>query len=89
MRKVLAVLLAGTFASAVCGCATTLTSQQKREYQGYQAKGLVVEEKNPGVGAALGILSGGESFYAGAYGWGVVNLLMWPISVLWDPEQWL
>ena len=62
-----------------------LTSEQSREYQSYQAKGLVVEEKNPTTGAVLGILPGGGSFYARAYGWGVVNLLMWPLSVLWDP----
>jgi len=72
-------------AVAISGCATTLTSQQKLEYHDYQAKGLIVQEKNPGTGAALGILPGGGSFYARAYGWGVVNLLMWPLSILWDP----
>jgi hypothetical protein len=82
MRQTAFVLLAAT---ALSGCATMLTSTQKREYQAYEAKGLAVEEKRPGAGAALGILPGGGSFYARAYGWGVVNLLLWPISVLWDP----
>ena len=82
MRKTVLVLLAAT---ALPGCATMLTSEQSREYQNYQAKGLAVQEKNPTAGAFLGILPGGGSFYARAYGWGVCNLLLWPASVLWDP----
>ena len=30
-------------------------------------------------------MPGGGSFYVGEYGAGVVNLLFWPASVLWDP----
>lgn len=82
VRLVVSVLIT---VAALSACATPLTSTQKREYQSYEAKGLVVREKNPGAGAALGILPGGGSFYARSYGWGVVNLLMWPVSVLWDP----
>ena len=26
-----------------------------------------------------------RSFYTGNYGVGVVNLLFWPLSILWDP----
>lgn len=69
----------------VAGCATPLTGNQKRELQAYEAKGFGVEEKNPGTAAALGLLPGGGSFYVGEYGAGVVNLLFWPASVLWDP----
>lgn len=58
------------------GCATGLSAQQKQEYQAYEAQGVVVQEKHPGVGAALGILPGGG---------GVVNFLMWPWSIMWDP----
>lgn len=39
----------------------------------------------PGTGAALGLLPGGGSFYGRSYGLGVVNLLFWPLSILWDP----
>ena len=67
------------------GCATPLNSAQKREYQGYQARGIAIEEKNPGTGADLGLLPGGGSFYNREYGFGVVNLLFWPLSILWDP----
>ena len=69
----------------VSGCATPLSSGQKQEYRGYQAKGLAVEEKNAGAAAALGILPGFGSFYVREYGAGVVNLLLWPASILWDP----
>jgi hypothetical protein len=67
------------------GCATPLNSGQKQELQAYQAKGLAIEEKNPSTAAALGLLPGGGSFYTRNIGLGVVNLLMWPLSILWDP----
>jgi len=50
-----------------------------------KSNGMLLEEKNPGAGAALGILPGGGSFYAREPGLGIVNLLFWPLSVLWDP----
>lgn len=67
------------------GCATPLQTMQKMELRGYQAKGLEVKEKDPAVGAVLGILPGGGSFYTRNYGVGVCNFLLWPLSVLWDP----
>lgn len=70
---------------SLAGCATPLNSMQQSELQGYRAKGLEVTEKHPGTGAALGILPGGGSFYTRHYGLGAVNLLLWPISILWDP----
>lgn len=81
------VMVVSLFLSVVLtsGCATPLNSGQKQELRGYQAKGLAVEEKNPGAAAALGILPGFGSFYVREYGAGVVNLLLWPASVLWDP----
>lgn len=51
----------------------------------YRANHLDVQEKSPGLAAGLGLLPGGGSFYGRAYGWGVVNLLLWPVSILWDP----
>jgi hypothetical protein len=62
-----------------------MTSQQEREYETYQAKGLVVKEKSPAAGAVLGLLPGCGSFYAHAWGAGVVDFLLWPVSVFWDP----
>lgn len=69
----------------VNGCATPINSAQKQELRDYEAEGIAVEEKNPGAAAALGILPGGGSFYTRNYGIGVVNLLFWPASILWDP----
>lgn len=50
-----------------------------------KSEGVLVEEKDPNVGVILGILPGGGSFYAREPGLGVVNLLLWPASILWDP----
>lgn len=85
MKRFVRTALAGVFAVNVAGCAGTLNSVQKSELRVYQEKGLLVEEKNPGLGAALGILPGGGSFYTRHIGLGVVNLLLWPLSILWDP----
>lgn len=82
VTQLLAVVMVGVLG---VGCATGLNSMQKQEYMEYQANGLLVEEKSPGTAAALGILPGGGSFYTRNYGLGVVNLLLWPISILWDP----
>lgn len=67
------------------GCASGLNSMQKREYQAFEYDNVLIEEKNPTTAAVLGILPGGGSFYAREPALGVVNLLLWPISALWDP----
>lgn len=72
-------------ASLCSACASGLNSHQKSELQYYEAQGQAVTEKNPGTAAALGLLPGGGSFYGREYGWGVTNLLTWPLSILWDP----
>jgi hypothetical protein len=67
------------------GCATPLNSVQKAELEHYRAENMLIEEKNPGLAAGLGLLPGVGSFYSRSYGFGVVNLLLWPVSILWDP----
>lgn len=81
----LRLLAAAALAVAISGCATPLHTGQKQELRGYQQKGLAIEEKNPGAAAALGILPGMGSFYTGHPVPGVVNLLFWPLSILWEP----
>lgn len=71
--------------SLMSGCATGLNSMQEREYRAMEASNVLVVEKKPGTGAALGLLPGGGSFYAREPGLGLVNLLFWPVSILWDP----
>jgi hypothetical protein len=66
------------------GCAT-LTPAQKAQFDAMKADGMAVQEKPPAVGAALGVLPGCGSFYTHQWGLGVVDLLLWPYSVLWDP----
>lgn len=79
------ILAVFALVAGLSGCATPLNMGQKQELRGYQAKGLAVEEKNPGAAAALGLLPGFGSFYTGNIGPGVVSFLFWPLSILWDP----
>lgn len=83
--KLSRLLIAMGLAAALTGCASGLNTHQKAELRHYEANGLAVYEKNPSTGAALGLLPGGGSFYSREYGLGVVNLLFWPLSILWDP----
>lgn len=58
---------------------------EKRQYMAYEQQGVLVEDKNPTTGALLGLLPGGGSFYAREPALGILNLLTWPLSILWDP----
>lgn len=78
-------LTAAALIALTTGCATGLNSAQESELASYRARNLAVEEKSPGLAAGLGLHPGGGSFYGRAYGFGVVNLLFWPLSILWDP----
>jgi hypothetical protein len=84
MKVFVRALLVGSVV-ITAGCATGLNSTQDREYSAMSRDGVLVEEKTPTAGAWLGLLPGGGSFYARSYGFGVANLLLWPISILWDP----
>ncbi|WP_417705419.1 hypothetical protein [Pseudomonas sp.] len=81
----LRTLLIGSLLVITTGCANGLNSVQKAELDAYEARGMAIQEKSPGAGAALGLLPGGGSFYGREYGFGVANLLLWPLSILWDP----
>lgn len=83
--KVIKCLILFISITVMTGCATGLNSVQQREYAAFEQDGVLIKEKNPSVGAALGILPGGGSFYAGEIGLGIVNLILWPFSVCWDP----
>lgn len=80
--KAAGVILAATIVS---GCATPLNNAQKQELNHWKHSGVKVEEKNETAGVAFGLLPGGGSFYSREYALGVVNLLLWPASILWDP----
>lgn len=66
------------------GC-SSLNAIQESDYQKMKAEGVLVEEKNPTLAACLGFLPGCGSFYTGNYVLGAVDLVTWPVSVLWDP----
>jgi len=69
----------------VSGCASGLNSIQKAEYSSFESSGVLIEEKDPKLAIALGILPGVGSFYVEEVGPGIINLLLWPVSILWDP----
>jgi len=43
-----------------------------------------IEIKNPTTATLMGLLPGGGSFYNGQMALGIVDLLFWPFSPIWD-----
>src|SRR5450759_1121855 len=70
--------------SVMIGC-TTLTPAQKNDYDMMEKDGVLIKEKDPTTGMLFGLLPGGGSFYGREPVVGVVDLLLWPVSILWDP----
>jgi len=83
--SVVSRLIATALLSVAAGCASGLNSLQKQELLAYEARGLKVVEDNETAAAWWGIAPGGGSFYTGNVGYGIVNLLLWPLSICWDP----
>lgn len=99
MKKLITVLSAGMI---LCGC-TSLTHQERNTLRSLQAQGISVEKPagnwerpaSPAGAGALNLLPGVGNFYLAAgnggdgshYLYGFLNLLVWPVSVIWGiPE---
>ena len=82
--KYLKSILVTLLLSTSIGC-TTLTTQQKAEYDQMKENNVLVQEKDPTTGAWLGLLPDFGAFYGREPLVGVVDLLSWPVSILWDP----
>lgn len=68
---------------AVTGCGS-LSEKELNQYHDWKESGKLVKVKSPGGAFALGLLPGGGSFYVGRIGMGVIDLLLWTPSLLWD-----
>lgn len=76
---------------------TTLNSMEKAKIAELELKGIKVpheEVKNPGAAGALNILPGFGNFYLAVgtdesehWLYGFLNLLLWPISVVWGVPE--
>lgn len=88
---------------ALTAACTTLTKQEQNELRNLKAQGVTVDRPagsferpaSPGGAAALNILPGFGNFYLASgnggdsshWLYGCLNLLTWPISILWGiPE---
>lgn len=78
-------LLSLAFILILSSACSSINSLQERELREWQAKNLEVKEKSPGLAAGLNVLPGIGDFYNGNIGYGIVNLLTWPYSILWAP----
>ncbi len=82
MKKSLILLL---LCLSLTSCVSGLSRSEENEFAMYKKKSMNVDIKNKYVGMGLGFLPGGGSFYTGHVMYGIGNLLLWPISVIWDP----
>lgn len=74
-----------SFVFLLTACASGLNGVQEAQYKEWDRSYTLLESKSPGTGVALGFLPGGGSFYTGEYLNGTLNLLLWPVSIFWDP----
>lgn len=87
MKRAIAAAALSLFAfSALQGCTTQLIEGQKQELQTYEAKGLLVQEKNPGLAAGLGVLPGAGYFYTGHPVLGITTIPLYIfLGPVWMP----
>ncbi len=69
---------------SMVSCAN-LSRTQKKDLAEWEGKGVVEHVKDPSTASMLNILPGIGDFYNGDTGLGVVNLMLWPMSVFWAP----
>lgn len=79
--KTTALALALTVSVASCGM---LDKQERIQYEAWKEDGTLIVEKNPNTAWGLGFLPGGGSFYMGNPALGIVDLLLWWPSIMWD-----
>ena|GEM_PF-432926 len=72
-------------AAIISSSCTSLSSNKKEELREWRSQGLEIEEKSQSTAAVLNVLPGIGDFYNGNIGYGVANLLLWPLSILWAP----
>lgn len=94
------LIIAGTMLLSAC---TSLTYQEKSTLRDLKAHGITVDTPaghweapaKPAAAGGLNLLSGIGNFYLAAgnagqseqYLYGVLNLLTWPISILWGVPE--
>lgn len=83
MKKLIATLMVLFLAS----CVGSLTKGQKEDLQTVKENHpeYYVQTKDPSLATGLGFVFGAGSFYTGHIGTGIAGLLLWPISITWDP----
>lgn len=96
MRKALVVVVSLLLVSSFFGCAT-LSSNDKAKIEEVKSCGLSVphdELKSPAAAGFLNILPGFGNFYLASgtdegsqWAIGFVNLLAWPISIIWGVPE--
>lgn len=76
------VVILVLFCTLACA---TIPENRYSEIVEWKAKGIYIEEKNPTKAALYNCVLGLGDFYNEQTGFGIVNLLTWPISILWAP----
>lgn len=85
MKRINKLAIAGVVLLAIMsnfGC--SLNKAERDQYKEWQESEVLIQVKSPEGALFLGILPGVGSFYTGNIPLGVVDLLLWPVSVAWD-----
>ena len=90
--KLATSLCAAVIAISVClvgGCSDPnygLKAHQIEDLKQWKEEGVnLVKKKDPATACGWGFVLGIGSFYNGDIGLGILDLLLWPISICWEP----
>ena len=90
--KVAMFLCAAVIAVSLCllgGCSDPnygLKDHQTQDLKQWKEEGVdLVKKKDPATACGWGFVLGIGSFYNGDIGLGILDLLLWPLSIAWEP----
>ncbi len=87
-RSILVLILLGLLWGSI-GCTDRmygLRDTQKSDLRAWEDMGVeYVKEKSPATATTLGFFFGFGAFYTNQPALGIVDIVTWPVSILWEP----
>jgi hypothetical protein len=84
LNKLATIGVVITLTAFLLGGCNSLSSIEKLQYEKWEESGQLVKKKSPTGALYLGLLPGFGNLYVGNTVLGVADLLIWPISIVYD-----
>jgi hypothetical protein len=84
INKLATIGVALVVISFTLGGCNSLTTHERAQYDAWVESDQLVKEKSPTGALYYGLLPGFGSFYVGNMWLGAIDMLLWPISIVYD-----